>query len=100
MQVCSEVMPSNSIILGMDLVPILPIPNVKTHICDITTEEARTLLRKDLQVHLCLHLFVRVMCLLYGRVCVFPPYPPSQLPNVDHTGEGRDGEGSCAKGED
>jgi AdoMet-dependent rRNA methyltransferase SPB1 len=49
LQVCSEVMPANSIILGMDLVPILPIPNVKTHICDITTEEARSILRKDLQ---------------------------------------------------
>ncbi|CAM9283832.1 unnamed protein product [Discosporangium mesarthrocarpum] len=48
-QVASKFMPRGSIILGVDLLPIRPIPNVKTLIHDITTEECRTALKREMQ---------------------------------------------------
>ena len=49
LQVAAQVMPSQSIILGVDLLPIRPIPNVKTFVADITTGECRDRVRKELQ---------------------------------------------------
>lgn len=48
-QVAAKYMPRGSIILGVDLLPIRPIPNVKTLVHDITTEECRTALKREMQ---------------------------------------------------
>lgn len=48
-QVAAEVMPSNSLIVGVDLAPIKPIPKVITFQSDITTEKCRATLRGHLK---------------------------------------------------
>ncbi|CAM9476302.1 unnamed protein product [Ectocarpus sp. 6 AP-2014] len=48
-QVAAKHMPRGSIILGVDLLPIRPIPNVKTLVHDITTDECRTALKREMQ---------------------------------------------------
>lgn len=45
-QVAAEVMPPNSLIVGVDLSPIKPIPKVITFQSDITTEQCRATIRK------------------------------------------------------
>ncbi|KAH9486823.1 AdoMet-dependent rRNA methyltransferase SPB1 [Psilocybe cubensis] len=49
LQVASKYMPANSIIVGVDLVPIRPIPRVVTFAADITTPQCRTLIRGELK---------------------------------------------------
>ena len=46
-QVAAKIMPANSIVLGVDLLPIRPIRNVKTFVSDITTAECRALIKKE-----------------------------------------------------
>ncbi|KAJ9148402.1 AdoMet-dependent rRNA methyltransferase SPB1 [Pleurostoma richardsiae] len=48
-QVASEVMPVNSLIIGVDLAPIKPIPRVITFQSDITTEKCRATIRQHLK---------------------------------------------------
>lgn len=48
-QVAAEVMPVNSLIVGVDLSPIKPIPKVITFQSDITTEQCRATIRKHLK---------------------------------------------------
>ncbi|KAL2023934.1 hypothetical protein VTK56DRAFT_711 [Thermocarpiscus australiensis] len=48
-QVCAETMPQNSIIIGVDLAPIKPIPRVITFQSDITTEKCRATIRSHLK---------------------------------------------------
>ncbi|UNI19171.1 AdoMet-dependent rRNA methyltransferase spb1 [Purpureocillium takamizusanense] len=45
-QVAAEVMPVNSLIVGVDLAPIKPIPRVITFQSDITTEKCRATIRQ------------------------------------------------------
>ncbi|KAK0233261.1 Spb1 C-terminal domain-containing protein [Armillaria fumosa] len=49
LQVASKYMPMNSVIVGVDLVPIKPIPRVVTFASDITTPQCRNLLRGELK---------------------------------------------------
>ncbi|KAK0465202.1 FtsJ-domain-containing protein [Desarmillaria tabescens] len=49
LQVASKYMPINSVIVGVDLVPIKPIPRVVTFASDITTPQCRNLLRGELK---------------------------------------------------
>ncbi|GAB0135794.1 hypothetical protein EsDP_00004119 [Epichloe bromicola] len=48
-QVAAEVMPVNSLIVGVDLTPIKPIPRVITFQSDITTEKCRATIRQHLK---------------------------------------------------
>ncbi|KAF8338134.1 FtsJ-like methyltransferase-domain-containing protein [Cantharellus anzutake] len=50
LQVASKYMPANSLIVGVDLVPIKPIPRVMTFTADITTPQCRSLLRDHLKM--------------------------------------------------
>ncbi|KAG9314450.1 FtsJ-domain-containing protein [Chiua virens] len=49
LQVANKYMPTNSVIVGVDLVPIKPIPRVVTFAADITTTHCRNLLRSELK---------------------------------------------------
>ncbi|KAG9125010.1 AdoMet-dependent rRNA methyltransferase spb1 [Ceratobasidium sp. 392] len=49
LQVASKTMPVNSLIIGVDLVPIRPIPRVVTFAQDITTSACRAQLRGELK---------------------------------------------------
>ncbi|RWS22333.1 hypothetical protein B4U80_03828, partial [Leptotrombidium deliense] len=49
LQVARKFMPVSSVIVGIDLVPIKPIPNVISFQCDITTPECRQQLKKELK---------------------------------------------------
>ncbi|KAI8980692.1 Spb1 C-terminal domain-containing protein [Trametes punicea] len=49
LQVASKYMPMNSVIVGVDLVPIKPIPRVVTFAADITTPQCRNLIRNELK---------------------------------------------------
>jgi AdoMet-dependent rRNA methyltransferase SPB1 len=48
-QVAAEAMPVNSLIVGVDLAPIKPIPGVITFQSDITTEKCRATIRQHLK---------------------------------------------------
>ncbi|CAH8457208.1 unnamed protein product [Schistosoma haematobium] len=48
LQVAAKEMPMTSHILGVDLVPIHPIPKVKTFVADITTDKCKQILRNEL----------------------------------------------------
>ncbi|KAH8664074.1 Spb1 C-terminal domain-containing protein [Xylariales sp. PMI_506] len=48
-QVAAETMPQNSLIIGVDLAPIKPIPNVISFQSDITTEKCRATIRQHLK---------------------------------------------------
>ncbi|KIK99034.1 hypothetical protein PAXRUDRAFT_823201 [Paxillus rubicundulus Ve08.2h10] len=49
LQVAGKYMPTNSVIVGVDLVPIKPIPRVVTFAADITTVHCRNLIRSELK---------------------------------------------------
>ena len=49
LQVASKYMPSSSIILGIDLDPIKPIPNVKSFQADITSAECMAMIKKEIK---------------------------------------------------
>ncbi|KAI0652193.1 Spb1 C-terminal domain-containing protein [Trametes meyenii] len=49
LQVASKYMPNNSVIVGVDLVPIKAIPRVVTFASDITTTQCRNLIRNELK---------------------------------------------------
>lgn len=49
LQVASKTMPVNSVIVGVDLVAIKPIPRVSTFAADITTVRCRNLIRNELK---------------------------------------------------
>ncbi|KAJ3853806.1 Spb1 C-terminal domain-containing protein [Lentinula lateritia] len=58
LQVASKYMPVNSVIIGVDLVPIKPMPRVVTFASDITTPQCRNLIRaevKDWKADVVLH---------------------------------------------
>eukprot|EP00798_Chlamydomonas_sp_ICE-L_P025161 gene25161-10792_t len=47
LQVAAKTMPMSSLIIGIDLVPIKPVRGVKCLVGDITTQEARQLIKKE-----------------------------------------------------
>ncbi|EGN97498.1 hypothetical protein SERLA73DRAFT_110750 [Serpula lacrymans var. lacrymans S7.3] len=49
LQVASKYMPANSVIIGVDLVAIKPIPRVVTFASDITTPQCRNLIRSEVK---------------------------------------------------
>lgn len=49
LQVAAKYTPVSHVIVGVDLVPIKPIPGVKTIVADITTDKCRAELRKELK---------------------------------------------------
>ncbi|KAJ1975938.1 AdoMet-dependent rRNA methyltransferase spb1 [Dimargaris cristalligena] len=49
LQVAKKYMPASSVIIGIDLAAIRPIPGVVTFVSDITTEKCRTQLRAELK---------------------------------------------------
>jgi AdoMet-dependent rRNA methyltransferase SPB1 len=49
LQVASKYMPQSSLIIGVDLAPIKPIPNIITFQDDITTEKCRQNLRQEMK---------------------------------------------------
>ncbi|KAG0018743.1 AdoMet-dependent rRNA methyltransferase spb1 [Podila clonocystis] len=49
LQVAAKMMPVSSLIVGVDLAPIKPLPNVITFVEDITTEKCRATLRATLK---------------------------------------------------
>ncbi|KAG1473337.1 hypothetical protein G6F56_001006 [Rhizopus delemar] len=49
LQVATKYMPQNSLVIGVDLVPIKPIPGVITFTDDITTERCRQNLRQEMK---------------------------------------------------
>lgn len=49
LQVAAKYMPVSQLIIGIDLAPIKPIPNVITLVDDITTEKCRTDLKRELK---------------------------------------------------
>ncbi|KAI8917866.1 Spb1 C-terminal domain-containing protein [Powellomyces hirtus] len=49
LQVAAKYMPKPNVIIGLDLVPIKPIPGVITHVEDITTQKCRATLKKELK---------------------------------------------------
>ncbi|KAJ3197251.1 AdoMet-dependent rRNA methyltransferase spb1 [Irineochytrium annulatum] len=49
LQVAAKYMPRPSIIIGLDLAPIKPIPGVITHVEDITTSKCRATLKSELK---------------------------------------------------
>ncbi|PJF20164.1 AdoMet-dependent rRNA methyltransferase SPB1 [Paramicrosporidium saccamoebae] len=49
LQVAAKYTPVSHVIVGVDLVPIKPIPGVKTIVADITTEKCRSELKKELK---------------------------------------------------
>ncbi|KAF3930736.1 hypothetical protein ABW19_dt0209932 [Dactylella cylindrospora] len=49
LQVAAESMPNSSLIVGVDLAPIKPIPKVITFVSDITTDKCRSTLRQHLK---------------------------------------------------
>lgn len=49
LQVAQKYMPKQSIIIGLDLAPIKPIPNVITFVEDITTDKCKATLKGELK---------------------------------------------------
>jgi len=49
LQVATKYMPTNHVLVGVDLVPIKAVPNCETIIGDITTQKCRTDIKKSLQ---------------------------------------------------
>lgn len=49
LQVCAKHMPQNSVIVGVDLVPIKPIPRCVTLVQDITTASCRQAIKQEVK---------------------------------------------------